>query len=127
MVKIKVLNMRAVGMHHHGPRELALQTPYIFKWEPTCPHDLGNAVGIFDHRGALRAYLTRSDAAVMAKLFHAGVVEGRVVGKTTTPGHVEKRELGPQQECNLVFKVAECHASFVCAVFDTACVAYTLM
>jgi hypothetical protein len=63
---------------------------------------------------------------MMAKLFHAGVVEGRVVGKTTMLGHVVKRELGPQQECYVVFKVAECHASFVCAVFDAVSVAYTL-
>lgn len=96
-VLFKVNSMRAVGMHHYGAPELALNTSYTFKWDPLCPHDLGNAVAIHDIKGDIKAYLTRADAAVISELFYCNAIQGRMVGKSTVHAHVCRQELGPQQ------------------------------
>ena len=119
-MQFKIPNMRAVGMHHYGASELALNTSYILKWDPMCPYDLGNAIAIHNFRGEVRAYLTREDAATISQLFFANVIEGRVVGKTTVNGHVCKQELGPQQECTLVFRVGKSHEPFVSTLLATS-------
>ena len=52
---IIVNHLRAVGMHHHGPKELTVNGKYTLEWEPHCIHDLGNAMAVKDLHGITRA------------------------------------------------------------------------
>jgi hypothetical protein len=112
-VKFRVRNIRAVGMHHYGATELQKNVPYTFQWEPMCVYDLGNAIAIQDYRGDTRGYVTREDSAVLSELFFSGSIVGRMVGKTRVDGHVCRQELGPQQECTVVFRVDKEREGFV--------------
>jgi len=112
-----VKNMRAVGMHHHGPAQLIVNANYCLRWEPECLQDLGNAIALYDCKGKTRAYLTRKDAAVISDLFFAGIVCGTMVGKTCVLAHCVEQKLGPQQECTLQFKVAMKDVLFVEMLF----------
>ena len=112
-----VKNMRAVGMHHHGPSALSLNTNYRLSWEPDCPEDLGNAMAVRDCRSNIRAYLTRKDAAVISDLCFAGVVVGKMIVRTIVIPHCVEQKLGPQQECSVRFNVKTTNAAFVELLF----------
>ena len=104
---ITIHNVRAVGMHHHiDTKTLIVGARYKCTWEPDCLYDPGNAVAILNHRGILSAYLTRADAAIVSRLFCAGIiVGGRMYCVPNTHRHVVQQDLGPQQECTLQLKV----------------------
>lgn len=105
--------MRAVGMHHHCPTSLFIGASYILKWEPENPEDFGNATAIHDTQGFRRAYLTRKDARIISTLFYGDSVQGDISCTPLVPAHVEKQQLGPQQECTLTFKATEQDSNFV--------------
>ena len=110
MYKVIVLsNIRAVGMHHHcDSKALVLGARYRCIWEPDCKYDPSNAVAVIDHRNRIAAYLTRADAAIISRLFCAGiVVGGRMYCVTNTLRRVVQHDLGPQQECTVQLKVEE--------------------
>ena len=113
-----VKNMRAVGMHHHGPPQLTLNANYRLVWEPECIHDLGNAIAICNSRARVQAYLTRKDAAVISDLFFADILEGTMLAKTSVEPHCVEQKLGPQQECSVKFKVLNKNSSFVELLFN---------
>ena len=104
---ILIRNVRVVGMHHHVlTKRLQLGMRYQMMWEPDCIHDPGNAVGIKNAKKQTNAYITREDAAIISRLFCAGVVlNNTMYCKTHVQPHVEYHDLGPQQECNVQFKV----------------------
>ncbi len=71
-MKFIIKNIRAVGMHHHGPPDLMVNG---LKWEPENLEDLGNAIAVHDRFGKRRAYLTRSDAKAISTLFYGNAIE----------------------------------------------------
>ena len=119
MVKFEVKNMRAVGMHHHGPTSLFIGGLYFLLWEPENPEDFGNATAIHDKQGKCRAYLTRKDAAIISTLFYGNSIEGVVKCMPIVSPHVEKQKLGPQQECVLTFEVCDRETDFVSYVLTS--------
>ena len=70
VVKVFLRYVWAVGMHHHGPRELTVDALYNLKCEPQNPYD-SKAVAVVDHERQDRvlAYLRRNDAALISKIF----------------------------------------------------------
>ena len=125
--QVVVRNVRAVGMHHHGPRSLTVNGRYSLQWDPDCIHDLGNAVAVVDRKGITRAYLARDDAHVIASLFCANVIAGRVVCKPTTEAHVVTQQRGPQHECDFTFKTDTDHVPFIDTVLNNGNINYTLI
>jgi hypothetical protein len=101
---IVIHNMRAVGMHHHGPRPLFVGGRYCLRWEPDCVYDLGNAMAVLDHKGKVRAYLTRQDAAIVSMLCQADCVQWRMYCKPMVNAHVVQQNFGPQQESKIQLK-----------------------
>ena len=124
--QITVDNVRAVGMHHHGPKELIVGGRYWLTWEPDCLFDLGNAMAVRDHHGFIRAYLTRTDAYAISSLYYADVVQGRCLCKPVTEAHVMSQQLGPQHECRLKFKTLDIHIPFIAHVLTQANITYSL-
>ena len=92
----------AVGMHHHGPRELALGTKYYCKVEPENPFD-SNAIAIFDKERSDRvlAYLRKHDAAYVAKLISSKECDLEIALKPVESPVVWNKRTGPQQKCIL--------------------------
>jgi hypothetical protein len=113
-----VENMRAVGMHHHGPLQLIVEGRYKLTWEPHNIHDLGNAMAVIDHKSKTRAYLTRNDAKLISTFCYANVLLGHIFCKPIVNAHVELQALGPQQECRLKFSVDSSNMAFVQHVLD---------
>lgn len=110
MLKVIVVqNLRAVSMHHHVvAKKLILGARYHLVWEPECTFDPGNAVAVLDERNVVSAYLTREDAVIISRLFCANIIiNNKVYCKTKVEPHVEKQDLGPQQECNIQFKIKD--------------------
>ena len=118
MYTYTIHNMRAVGMHHHGPRELLLHGRYHLQWEPDNPKDLGNAVAIHDWSNQRRAYLTRDDAKVMSYLLYGKCAAGRVECVPQTEAHVVSYDLGPQHECTVKFSAEPKEHGFICVVLS---------
>jgi len=109
----EVSNLRAVGMHHHGPLSLVVGKLYSLVWEPYNPQDLGNAMAVTDEMGLTRAYLTRSDAKVVSTLCYGDAVDGNISCLPVTETHVELHNLGPQHECIIKFKAKNGEEEFV--------------
>ena len=108
MKRVAVKSVRAVGMHHHSEHKALVCRPlsgsiYHCQWEPDNPKDIGNAVVILDDKNIRRAYLTRADAAIISKLFCAGIVNSKMFCYTSVKPHVQVYDVGPQQECTLTF------------------------
>lgn len=66
MSQLVIKDFWAVGMHHHGHRQLANGEGYQLKFEANNPYDV-NAIAVIDH-GRTFAYLKRDNAFVVAKL-----------------------------------------------------------
>ena len=93
----------AVGMHHHGPRELELEAKHVLEFEPNNPYD-SNAVAIKDRNGRKVAYLARPSARRVCKIFIKKFNRGPVLCKPKSPAVVKRRNLGPQQQVSVGFK-----------------------
>jgi hypothetical protein len=101
----KIYNMRAVGMHHWGPKHLVVNDFYTLHWEPDCPYDIANAMAIHDSHGEKRAYITRADARILSLIWVQGLnVAELMTLLPVTEAHVECHDLGPQHECTVAFK-----------------------
>ena len=124
---IIVNHLRAVGMHHHGSKELTVNGKYTLEWEPHCIHDLGNAMAVKDHHGITRAYLARPDAYVISSLCYGDVVQGTIFCKPVTESHVEYQHLGPQHECRLKFKTLSSQLPFISYVLEGASINYSIV
>lgn len=103
MKKVIIYTVYAVGMHHHGNRQLIVGRGYYCKPEPGNPYD-ADAVAIYEDGLYARcsAYLKRSDARIIAELVRGNMVEGTILIKPKFEP-VCKRGIGPVQRCNLGF------------------------
>ena len=107
MAQFIVHDMRAVGMHHHGPKELVVGAMYRLKWEPDNVTDIGNAMAVLDMEGQTRAYLTREDAKTVSTLVYSGAIEHDIIQCIpVNTSHVVTQKLGPQHECNLMLRAS---------------------
>ena len=95
--------MWAVGMHHYGPKQLAVGEGYQLKWEQENKYDV-NAMSITDH-GRVYAYLKRENAFVVAKLMKEGYVTDTCYIKPKEDPEVLNRRTGPQQRVNFGCKI----------------------
>ena len=93
----------AVGMHHHGPRELEVEAKHVLKFEPNNPCD-SNAVAIKDSNGRKVAYLACPSARRVSKIFLKKLHRGHVLCKPKSPAVVKRRNLVPQQQVSVCFK-----------------------
>ena len=102
-VGIAIQGLYAVGMHHHGPRELRVGCGYKLKREPTNSYD-PNAIAVQESR-VTRAYLTRDCASRLSKILDSVLPVGPIYLKPKFPAEVRSRR--PQQYCNVGFRVKD--------------------
>ena len=105
MKYIILRNEVAVGMHHYGSKELEIGAKHTLHHEPTNPYD-HKAIAIKDCSRQTVAYLSRSSARRIIKVFENELNQGPVYCKPKTPPEVRRRNLGPQQIVVVGFK---CH------------------
>ena len=98
MNNLLINDMWAVGMHHHGARQLAVGEGYSLQPEPDNKFDK-YAVRITDG-GIARAYLKKDNAQIISKLFEVGVGAIWKLKPKEDPV-VKEYRTGPQQRCNL--------------------------
>lgn len=105
MKNVVIKQLFAVGMHHHGGRELPIDIPMFCSPEPTNKWD-PKAVAIYhDREMSLKAaYLKRSDAAVVSELFQKGIISGPCYLKAKGPIEKITKRTEPQQKINIGFK-----------------------
>ena len=97
--------MWAVGMHHHGARQLLIGEGYSLETEPDNKFDKC-AVKIIDYRAdgkVTKAYLKRDNAFVISKLFEIGVGTLWRLKPKEEP-EVRQYRTRPQQRCNIGYK-----------------------
>lgn len=117
MAQFIVHDMRAVGMHHHGPKELVVGGMYNLKWEPDNVTDIGNAMAVLDMKGHTRAYLAREDAKIVSTLVYSRAIKHDMIQCIpVNTSHVVTQKLGPQHECNLMFRASSGETDFVAAI-----------
>ena len=104
-VGVAIEGLFAVGMHHYGPRELRVGCGYKLQSEPSNPYDC-NAIAIQEH-GITRAYLCRQSASKFIGIMNSGLITGSVYLKPKFPAEVRSRRIGPQQFCNVGFRVKD--------------------
>lgn len=105
MKKVFLRHVFAVGMHHHGSRQLEVDEGHTLKHEMDNPYDL-NAISIWNLEGQKVAYLRRDCAAKVAPLFRQDLIQGPVYLKAKFPAEVFNRRQGPRQTCAVAFR---CH------------------
>ncbi len=105
MEKVFIRHVYAVGMHHHGPAELAVGVGYCLLYEPNNPYDR-HAVAVVDRSNKNRAlaYLRRSDVLHISEIFRQKLICSEVLLKPKESPTVWNRRTRPQQKCAVGFK-----------------------
>ena len=94
--KVVLRHVWSVGMHRHGPRELAVGSVYYLEHQPNNPYDR-NAIAVVDRKdGNVRtlAYLRRQDAVHISKLFRDDVNSSYIYIKAKASPEVWNRRIG---------------------------------
>ena len=100
-----------MGMHHWGPKQLEIGMPHYCKHEPGNPYD-SNAISVYRDMALQRkvAYLRRGDAMALARVIDYAVGSVYLKAKDSATKFGRK---GPQQICNVGFKVMDKHVDIV--------------
>lgn len=108
MKNVIIRNLYAVGMHHHGTKDLAIGPVYYPR------PDLGNpfdkcAIAIYDdkHYTNISAYLRREDARHVKKLFDNNFISGTCYLRAKGTPDKFNRFKGPLQSVSIGFKMPE--------------------
>ena len=111
MKKIVIRNVKAVGMHHYGRRELDLYGTYTVAIEPDNRYD-SYAVAIYDGPRKV-ANLKRDCARVIFVVISENKSQSRYFLRPLDKPDVRSRRIGPEQSCAVVFKCLEDHVGSV--------------
>ena len=104
-MKTAIINfVHALGMHHHGARQLEIGEALRLEAEPDNPYDHNTIMVKRDSRTC--AYLSRKCARVIAQLLQEGKCVGPLFAKPKFEATVHNHRLGPQQSLAVGFK---CH------------------
>lgn len=101
MKRLYLRHVDAVGMHHHGPRQLSLHEAYTISHEIDNKYD-PNAIVIL-YKGDRAAYIKRDHAKVLADIFRAKIPHGTVYLIPKLAAKVITYDLGPQHDCSVGF------------------------
>ena len=98
MPKLIIHNLWAVGMHHWGPRELAVGAGYDLIEDALNPFDK-NAIAVLDGPNK-KAYLKRDCAVIVKFLFGLKITQKWLLKPKESPVNLNRR-VGPQQRCSI--------------------------
>ena len=108
MPRVQLDNILAVGMHHHGSRELHMGYRYKVWRESDNPVD-ANACAIVDCDKVV-AYLDRSSASCLSKIVAEGLLPlktSKIYIEPIYRAEVKSRKRGPQHTCFMIFVARE--------------------
>ena len=109
----KIPAIRAVGMHHWGAPELAIDVPFHLIREPHNKYD-PLAIAVQDGHNT-KAYIMRDDARRLSRILDSVLVlDKRAYIKFHQPAQVKSHKVGPQQEGNMAFRCEICLADDMC-------------
>ena len=113
MKNVIIRNLYAVGMHHHGPKEMATGSA-VYYAKP----ELGNlfdkhAIAIYENKECTKiaAYLRRQDAQHVKELFDLGFIHGVCYVRAKDIPVKFNKFKGPMQSVSIGFKMQENQAS----------------
>ena len=114
-----------VGMGHHGPKEMELETKLICKAEPTNVYD-SNAVALKRYgTNTTVAYLVRDHARMLSSVMRRLPENTFFAAKVKSVSEVRSRRRGPQQNISVAFKCEDNMVDFLNQTFKFSGISVT--
>lgn len=102
MKTITLKNIRAVGMHHYGHRELVVGEIYQLNAEPTNPYD-HNAIAIYDSSRKV-GNLKKASASAISDVYKLNLADLNFEYKPLSSPQCSNKRTGPEQNGIATFK-----------------------